>query len=222
MQVRERERERERSSSISLWGISFPRECLVEQGPSALFTFSSSCLLCKLGWVAPVTVTYVTMTYINRMRGVVALGLILGFALFTSPGVLASSVSLLNCGEAEVTIESLFYTAEDGWVVPGQPIWESVDVPAGSNSDLLSVVEDSAGSFYFWLLSEVPVVIDGVVPKQIELEGTTFTAYEVNTNDFSNSGQVGVLCASNDYTKCELTQAGPDNAKPVQYRTCDD
>merc|ERR1712078_308017 len=167
-------------------GIFFPRECLVEQGPSALFTFSSSCLLCELDWIAPVTVTYVTMTYINRMRGVVALGFVLGFALFTSPGVLASGVSLLNCGEAEVTIESLFYTAEDGWVVPGQPIWESVDVPAGSNSDLLSVVEDSAGSFYFWLLSEVPVVIDGVVPKQIELEGTTFTAYEVNANDFSN------------------------------------
>jgi len=94
-------------------------------------------------------------------------------------------------------------------------------VQAGSNSGSLSVLSDAAGSFYFVMYSTPGTLteIDGVVPKQVNFEDNAFPAYEVNANDFTNRGMVGVHC---DYTKCEFTQAGPNNPVPVQYRSCDD
>merc|ERR1712188_197408 len=171
------------------------------------------------------------------MSGIVAF-LCTCLVLFASspPGALANSisrfldeevielpgpgVSLLNCGDADMSLESLFYTEDGGWIM-GTPTFEEAVVPAGSNSGSLSVVADEAGSFYFVMYSTPGTLteIEGVVPKQVIFEGNEFPAYEVNANDFTNRGMVGVHC---DNTKCEFTQAGPDNPVPVEYRSCDD
>merc|ERR1711977_84611 len=196
-------------------------------------TSSSFALLC-FDLIAPLP--YLTMMMMTKMSGIVALCTCLVLFMSSSPpGALASSyldeeitgwsgpgVSLLNCGGADMYIESLFYTEDDGWIMgTDRPTFEAADVPAGSNSGSLSVLSDAAGSFYFVMYSTPGTLteIDGVVPKQVNFEDNAFPAYEVNANDFTNRGMVGVHC---DYTKCEFTQAGPNNPVPVQYRSCDD
>merc|ERR1711977_769833 len=174
-----------------------------------------------------------TLTMMMMSRIVAFLCTCLVLFASSPPGALASSyldqditawsgpgVSLLNCGDADMYLETLFYAEPDGFITATPP-FEAAVVPAGSNSGSLSVLADEAGSFYFVINSTPGTLteIEGVVPKQLSFEGNEFSAYEVNANDFTNRGMVGVHC---DNTKCEFTQAGPDNAEPVQYRSCDD
>merc|ERR1711977_800141 len=194
-------------------GIS--RECLVEEGPPNRVLSLCFALLCLLPCL--------TLTMM-KMSGIVAF-LCTCLVLFASSlandeEFLGPGVSLLNCGDADMYLETLFYAEPDGFIT-ATPTFEAAVVPAGSNSGSLSVLSDGAGSFYFVINSTPGTLteIEGVVPKQVSFEGNEFSAYEVNANDFTNRGMVGVHC---DNTKCEFTQSGPDTPEPVQYRSCDD
>ena len=151
---------------------------------------------------------------------------------FVGPGI-----SVLNCRSTNMAFGVAFYNTKENDLSKNLGWTQLQDfAPAGKNTGKLPVPTDNE-MFYFRVfaakggeevqLPDLPTkefcthhtksaIIESETCDSDGYEMKSF--YEVSAADFSNGGSVGVHCTDD---KCEVIQAGPENAKPVEYRTCE-